>query len=277
MSAMAKSESEFTDILYGKKEGVAWITINRPASYNSVTQHSIEELCVAFRDAAEDGEIGVIVLTGAGEKAFCSGGNMQAISERTSGVKRNHLRVAAHLAVAIRTAGKPVIAAVNGYAIGLGHELHLICDITIAADHAKFGQTGPKMGSVPCWAATQLLHRTVGEKRAREILYFCRQYTAQQALDWGLVNAVVPMKDLHETAISWAQELLDKCPTSLRIAKLAFNAESDQSFWSGMFSAGEMLSQHIDTEEFIEGPTAWLAKRKPDFRRFRKNVKKTEK
>jgi|SRR6185369_2619055 len=277
MSAMVKSESEFTDIIYEKKDGVGWITINRPASYNSVTQHSIEELCDAFRDAAEDGEIGAIVLTGAGEKAFCSGGNMQAISERTSSVKRNHLRVAAHLAVAIRTAGKPVIAAVNGYAIGLGHELHLICDITIAADHAKFGQTGPKMGSVPCWAATQLLHRTVGEKRAREILYFCRQYSAQQALDWGLVNAVVPMKDLHETTMTWAQELLDKCPTSLRIAKLAFNAESDQSMWSGMFAAGEMLSQHIDTEEFIEGPTAWLEKRKPDFRRYRKKVGKTAK
>jgi dihydroxynaphthoic acid synthetase len=268
---------KFTDIIYEKKQGVAWITINRPDSYNSVTQHSIEELCDAFRDAAEDGEIGVIVFTGAGEKAFCSGGNMQAISERTSGVKRNHLRVMSHLALAIRTAGKPVIAAVNGYSIGLGHELHLICDITIAADHAKFGQTGPKMGSVPVWTATQLLHRTVGEKRAREILYFCRQYTAQQALEWGLVNAVVPMKDLHSTAMAWAQELLDKCPTSLRIAKLAFNAESDQSLWSGMFAGGEMLSAHVDTEEFVEGPSAWLEKRKPDFRRFRKNVRKVNK
>ena len=264
----------FTDILYEKKDGVAIITINRPDSYNSVTQHSIEELCDAFTDAAEDGEIGAIILTGAGEKSFCSGGNMQAISERTSGVKRNHLRVISHLTIAIRTAGKPVIAAVNGYSIGLGHELHLICDITIAAEHAKFGQSGPKMGSVPVWVATQLLHRTVGEKRAREILYFCRQYTAQQALDWGLVNHVVPMKDLHATAMAWAQELLDKCPTSLRIAKLAFNAESDQSLWSGMFAGGEMLSAHVDTEEFVEGPSAWLEKRKPDFRRFRKNVRK---
>ena len=159
--------SAYTDIRYDKKDGVATITINRPETYNSVTQHSVEELCDAFRDAAEDGEIGAIIFTGAGEKSFCSGGNMQAISERTSAVKRNHLRVMSHLAVAIRTAGKPVIAAVNGYAIGLGNELHLICDITIAAEHAKFGQTGPKMGSVPCWAATQLLHRTVGEKRAQ--------------------------------------------------------------------------------------------------------------
>jgi dihydroxynaphthoic acid synthetase len=264
--------STFTDILYEKDQGVAWVTINRPETYNSVTQHTVEELCDAFRDAAEDPEIGAIVFTGAGEKSFCSGGNMQAIADRTSQVKRNHLRVMSHLAIAIRTAGKPVIAAVNGYAIGLGHELHLICDITIAAEHAKFGQTGPKMGSVPCWAATQLLHRTVGEKRAREILYFCRQYSAAQALDWGLVNAVVPMKDLRKTASDWAQELVDKCPTSLRVAKLAFNAESDQSLWSGMFAAGEMLAAQVDTDEFVEGPAAWLEKRKPDFRKFRKKM-----
>ena len=126
------------------------------------------------------------------------------------------------------------------------------------------------------WAATQLLHRTVGEKRAREILYFCRQYSAQQALDWGLINAVVPMKDLHATARAWADELLEKSPTSLRIAKLAFNAESDQSLWSGMFAAGEMLSQHVDTEEFVEGPAAWLEKRKPDFNKYRTNSRKTK-
>jgi naphthoate synthase len=272
----AHVKKQYTDILYDKKDRIATITINRPQSYNSVTQHSVEELTDAFRDASEDGDIGVIIFTGAGEKSFCSGGNMQAISERTGAVKRNHLRVMSHLAMAIRTAGKPVIAAVNGYSIGLGHELHLICDITIAADHSKFGQTGPKMSSVPCWAATQLLHRTVGEKRAREILYFCRQYSAQQALDWGLINAVVPMKDLHATARAWADELLEKSPTSLRIAKLAFNAESDQSLWSGMFAAGEMLSQHVDTEEFVEGPAAWLEKRKPDFNRYRTNSRKTK-
>lgn len=268
--------TQFTDILYDKSDGIATISINRPETYNSVTQHSVEELTAAFRDAAEDAEVGVILFTGVGEKSFCSGGNMQAISERTGAVKRNHLRVMAHLAIAIRTAAKPVIAVVNGYAIGLGHELHLICDITIAAEHAKFGQTGPKMGSIPCWATTQLLHRTVGEKRAREILYFCRQYTAQQALDWGLINAVVPMKDLHATAKAWAQELLEKSPSSLRIAKLAFNAESDQSLWSGMFAAGEMLSQHVDTEEFVEGPAAWLEKRKPEFNRWRESSHETK-
>lgn len=260
----------FQDILYDKAGGIARITINRPDTYNSVTQHTMEEMIAAMRDAAEDDEIGVIVLTGAGEKSFCSGGNMKAIAERTSSHKRNHLRVMAQLAMMMRTAAKPLIAAVNGYAIGLGNELHVMCDITIAADHAKFGQTGPKMGSVPVWGATTLLHRTIGEKKAREMLYFCRQYTAQQALDMGLVNAVVPMSELHATTEAWCQELLDKSPESLRIAKLAFNQESDQSLWGGMFAGSELLSMHIDTEEFIEGPTAWLEKRKPDFRSHRR-------
>ncbi|MET0408119.1 MAG: enoyl-CoA hydratase-related protein [Hyphomicrobium sp.] len=269
-----RSAITFSDILYEKEDAIAWITINRPDSLNSLTRHTVEELTIAFTDAAEDAEVGVIILTGAGSKSFCSGGNMQAISERTSHVKRNHLRAMSHLAIAIRTAGKPTIAAVNGYSIGLGHELHLICDITIAAEHARFGQTGPKMGSVPVWAATQLLHRTVGEKRAREILYFCRQYSAQQALDWGLVNAVVPAAELTATATAWANELLEKSPTSLRIAKIALNAESDQAFWGTMFSGGELLAQHVDSEEFTEGPAAWLSKRKPEFYRFRNAAKK---
>lgn len=259
----------FTDILYEKGGGIATVTINRPETYNSVTQHSIEELIAAFRDAAEDEEIGVIIFTGAGEKSFCSGGTMQAISERTSGVKRTHLRVLTSLMVQMRTAGKPIIAAVNGYAIGLGNELHMICDISIAADHAKFGQTGPKVSSVPIWACTNMMHRTIGEKRAREMLYFCRQYTAAQALQMGLVNHVVPMAELMPTARAWAEELLDKSPSSLRIAKLAFNMESDQSLWSGMFAGGELLAQHVDSEEFLEGPTAWLEKRKPNFRTYR--------
>ncbi len=267
---MAQSTKQhFTDIVYEKAEGIATVTINRPETYNSVTQHSIEELTVAFRDAADDEEIGVVIFTGAGDKSFCSGGTMQAISERTSGVKRGHLRVLTGLAVQMRTCGKPIIGAVNGYAIGLGNELHMICDISIAAEHAKFGQTGPKVSSVPIWACTNLLHRTVGEKRAREMLYFCRQYTAQQALAMGLVNHVVPQDELMTTARAWAKELLEKSAASLRIAKLAFNLESDQSLWGGMFAGGELLAQHVDSDEFLEGPTAWLEKRKPDFGKYR--------
>jgi naphthoate synthase/2-ketocyclohexanecarboxyl-CoA hydrolase len=265
-----KATLGFTDLLYDKTDGVATVTIDRAETYNSVTQHTMEEMIAAFRDAAEDDAIGAIVLTGAGEKAFCSGGNIQAISERTSSVKRGHLRVMAQLALVMRTSGKPIIAAVNGYAIGLGNELHVMCDITIAAEHAKFGQTGPKIGSVPVWAATTLLSRSVGEKKAREMLYFCRQYTAAQALDMGLINAVVPLADLASTTRAWCDELLDKSPQTLRIAKLAFNQESDQSFWGGVFAGSELLAMHIDSDEFIEGPTAWLEKRKPNFRRYRK-------
>ena len=264
----------FTDIIYEKNSGIAKVIINRPDSYNSLTRHSAEEMLVAFRDAAEDDEIGVIVLTGSGEKAFCSGGHMRTIQERTPSMKRAHLRLMAQLAVVIRTCGKPVIAAVNGYAIGLGHELHVICDLTIAAEHAKFGQTGPKMGSVPIWATTQMLHRTVGEKKAREIVYLCRQYTAAEALEMGLINAVVPMAQLAETVDQWCQEILDKSPQTLRIAKMALNRESDQSLWGGMFGASETLCLHVGTEEFLEGPTAWLEKRKPNFRAFRKNISK---
>jgi len=268
----AHAKFEFTDIIYDKAGGIARVTINRPDSYNSLTRHSAEELLVAFTDAAEDDEVGVIVLTGAGEKAFCSGGNMRSIQERTSSMKRGHLRLMAQLALVMRTAGKPIIAAVNGYAIGLGHELHVMCDLTIAADHAKFGQTGPKMGSVPVWCTTQLLHRIVGEKKAREIIYMCRQYTAAEALDMGLINAVVPMSELKATVDQWCEELLDKSPQTLRIAKLAINQESDQGLWAGMFSAAETLSLHIDTEEFVEGPTAWLEKRKPNFRDYRRKL-----
>jgi dihydroxynaphthoic acid synthetase len=267
---MMKTTLSFTDLLYDKTDGVATVTINRAETYNSVTQHTMEEMIAAFRDAAEDDEIGVIVLTGAGEKSFCSGGNIQAISERTSSVKRGHLRVMAQLALVMRTSGKPILAAVNGYAIGLGNELHVMCDITIAADHAKFGQTGPKIGSVPVWGATTLLSRSVGEKRAREMLYFCRQYTAAQALNMGLINAVVPLVDLASTTRAWCDELLDKSPQTLRIAKLAFNQESDHSFWGGVFAGSELLAMHIDSDEFIEGPTAWLEKRKPNFRKYRK-------
>lgn len=148
-------------------------------------------------------------------------------------MKRTHLRVLTSLMVQMRTAGKPIIAAVNGYAIGLGNELHMICDISIAADHAKFGQTGPKVSSVPIWACTNMMHRTIGEKRAREMLYFCRQYTAAQALQMGLVNHVVPMAELMTTARAWAEELLDKSPSSLRIAKLAFDVRATRACGAG--------------------------------------------
>lgn len=260
---------KYEDIIYEKRAGSAWITINRPETYNSLVGKTIREMTDAVTDAAEDPEIGVIVITGAGEKAFCSGGNLKALNQRSSLDSRNHMRRLAHLSVALRTCGKPTIAAVNGYAVGGGHELHVMCDITIAAEHAKFGQTGPKMGGMPVWGASQLLHRMVGEKKAREIMFFCRQYTAQEALAMGLVNAVVPMAELYPTVEQWCQEVLAESPQCLRVLKLAMNQESDASFWASFYSGGELYSMHTGSPEYMEGTSAKIEKRKPNFAQFR--------
>jgi naphthoate synthase/2-ketocyclohexanecarboxyl-CoA hydrolase len=265
----ARISGEYKDIIYDKRGGAAWITINRPESYNSVLPTTILELTDAVTDAAEDPEIGVIVLTGAGEKSFSSGGHVKVLGERTSADSRDHMRHLAHLAVALRTCGKPTIAAVNGYAVGAGHELHLMCDMTIAAEHAKFGQSGPKMGGMPVWGATQLLHRMVGEKKAREIVFMCRQYTAKEALEMGLINLVVPMAELYPTVEKWCAEILEKSPQCLRVLKLAMNQESDAGFWSSFFSGAEMFSQHTGSAEFVEGTSAFVEKRKPNFGQFR--------
>lgn len=268
-----QSAMQYQDIKYEKKDGAAWITINRPDTYNSIVGQTIIEMTDAVTDSAHDPEIGVVVFTGAGEKSFSSGGNLRALNARTSDDCRNHMRLFAHLAVAIRTCGKPVIAAVNGYAVGAGHELHLMCDLTIAAEHAKFGQTGAKIGSVPVAGAVQLLPRMVGEKKAREILFMCKQYTAQQALEMGLVNLVVPMAELYPTVEQWCREILEKSPESLRMAKLALNQESDQNLWGGMFAGFEMLSLHTGSPEFKEGTISFVEKRKADFRPFRRKPK----
>ena len=263
----------YQDIIYEKRGGSAWITINRPDTYNSVLSGTILEMTDAVTDAAEDPEIGVVVLTGAGEKSFSSGGHVKALGERTAADSRDHMRHLAHLAVALRTCGKPTIAAVNGYAVGAGHELHLMCDLTIAAEHAKFGQSGPKMGGMPVWGATQLLHRMVGEKKAREIIFMCRLYTAAEALEMGLINLVVPMAQLYPTVEQWCKEILEKSPQCLRVLKLAMNQESDASFWSSFYSGAEMFAQHTGTPEFREGTNAFVEKRKPNFAQFRAKPK----
>lgn len=263
------STPPFKDIIYEKKEGTAWITINRPDSYNSLIERSIAEITTCVMDAAEDPEIGALVFTGVGEKAFSSGGHVKAMNERTSLTARNHMRRMAQLAVAMRTCGKPIIAAVNGFAVGAGHELHIMCDMTIAADHARFGQSGPKMGGMPVWGATQMLHRMVGEKKAREIIFMCRQYTAQEALSMGLINLVVPMSELYSTVSQWCREINEKSPQCIRVLKLALNQESDTSFWSSFYSGAEMFAMHTGTPEFIEGTAAFIEKRKPDFKQFR--------
>jgi naphthoate synthase len=259
----------YTDIVYDKKDGVAWITINRPEVRNAFRTRTVHELTDAFLDARFDPAVGVVVLTGAGDKAFCSGGDQK---ERGSGgYSRDGQRPmdVDTLHTAIRHCPKPVIAMVNGYAIGGGHVLHVLCDLTIAADTAIFGQTGPRVGSVDAGYGTGYLARVVGEKKAREIWYLCRQYSAQDALAMGLVNAVVPLKELKSEVERWCQELLDKSPTALRLAKQSFNVDSEQRGGVAEF-ASTALQLYYQTDEALEGRNAFVEKRAVDFKRFRR-------
>ena len=261
---------QYGDILYEKKDGVAWITINRPETRNAFRTRTVHELTDAFADARFDPEIGVVVLTGAGDKAFCSGGDQK---ERGGGGyakdKERPMNVDA-LHTAIRHCPKPVIAMVNGFAIGGGHVLHVLCDLSIAADTAVFGQTGPRVGSVDAGYGTGYLARVVGEKKAREIWYLCRQYSAHDALAMGLVNKVVPLKDLRKEVEQWCQELLDKSPTALRLAKQSFNIDSEQRGGVAEF-ASSALAMYYQTEEAMEGRNAFVEKRPVDFRKFRRS------
>src|SRR5580698_1413890 len=211
--------TEYEDVTYEPKGGVARITINRPEVLNALRRQTYADLRDAVKEATGDPEIGVIVLTGAGEKAFCSGGDVKTQASRTVHDGREQLRVVMEMGAALRTSGKPVIAAVNGWCIGAGNELNIMSDLAIASDRARFGQVGPKVGSVPILGAMQVLPRIVGEKKAREIVFMCHQYTAAQACEMGLINKVVPHEELYPEVERWAEELLDKSPRSLRIAK----------------------------------------------------------
>lgn len=260
----------FEDIIYehAEGEGIAKITINRPEVRNAFRPKTLFELSEAFADAHEAPHIGVIILTGAGTQAFCSGGDQRVRGDGgyvgDDGVPRLNVLP---LQRQIRTIPKPVIAMVAGYAIGGGHVLHLVCDLTIAADNAIFGQTGPKVGSFDAGYGATLLARIVGHKKAREIWYLCRQYTAQEALDMGLVNAVVPLERLEEETVQWCREILEKSPTALRFLKAAFNADTDGL--AGLQQlAGDATLLFYMTEEAKEGRDAFLQKRKPDFSKF---------
>jgi naphthoate synthase len=276
----------YTDILYEKKDGVAWITINRPQTRNAFRTRTVRELTDAFVDARWDGGVGVAVLTGAGDKAFCSGGDQKergqegyAAEERPMGGGGEAVRSAEPtlerpmdveaLHSAIRHIPKPVIAMVNGFAIGGGHVLHLLCDLSIASENAIFGQTGPRVGSVDAGHGTGYLARAVGEKKAREIWYLCRQYTAHDALRMGLVNKVVPLKDLRAEVEQWCQELLEKSPTALALAKQSFNIDSEQRAGVAQF-ANTALALYYSTAEAMEGRNAFVEKRPVNFRKFRR-------
>ena len=268
MSLTWRQVREFEDILYESTEGIAKITINRPEVRNAFRPKTIFEMENAFAQAREDRDIGVIILTGAGDKAFCSGGDQRVRGEGgyvgDDGVPRLNVL---DLQRQIRTLPKPVIAMVAGYAIGGGHVLHLVCDLTIAADNAVFGQTGPKVGSFDAGYGATLLARIVGHKKAREIWYLCRQYSAQDALEMGLINTVVPLDRLEEETVAWAREMLEKSPTALRFLKAAFNADTDGL--AGLQQlAGDATLLFYMSEEAKEGRNAFLEKRKPDYSKF---------
>lgn len=261
---------QYEDILFDAKDGVATITINRPEKRNAVRPLTYEELTHAMHRAADDPEIGVVVLTGAGDKAFCAGGDVGDQASRTPDVGRTHMRRLFALSSVMRMMDKPIFAKIRGYCVGGGNEIHLFCDMSFAAENAIFGQTGPRVGSIPIWGACQLLARYVGERKARELVFGCRQYSAQQALDMGLVNFVAANDQLDALVDEWCQEILNKSPQSIRIAKLALNAGSDQELYPSYFPSSALLAGIYGNDENMEGIRAFLEKRKPDFRRYRR-------
>jgi naphthoate synthase len=265
-----KAAGEYTDILYETWDGIAKITINRPEVRNAFRPTTVFEMSRAFEVARDDPKIGVVVLTGAGTEAFCSGGDQRIRGDDGYVDSRGTGRLnVLDLQVQIRRLPKPVIAMVAGYAIGGGHVLHVCCDLSIAAENARFGQTGPKVGSFDGGYGSWLLAETVGLKKAREIWYLCRQYDARQALDMGLVNAVVPLDRLEEETVSWARELLAKSPLALRMLKGALNAVTDGAAGMQQF-AGDATLLYYMSEEAQEGRDAFREKRRPDFSRFPK-------
>jgi len=264
---------DYQDIVYEKVEGIAKVTINRPEKRNAFRPRTVSEMYEAFLDAREDASIGVVLLTGAGphtdgKYAFCSGGDQSVRGKAgyldDEGVPRLNVL---DLQKLIRSIPKVVIALVAGYAIGGGHVLHVVCDLTIAADNAVFGQTGPKVGSFDGGFGAGYLARIVGQKKAREIWYLCRQYDASEALDMGLVNKVVPTDELETKGVSWANEILTKSPLAIRFLKSAFNADCDGQ--AGIQElAGNATMLYYLTEEGAEGKQAFLDKREPNFRKY---------
>lgn len=260
--------AEFEDILYHKADGIAKITINRPKVRNAFRPQTVEQMSKALYDAREDKHIGVIILTGYGKEAFSSGGDQKIRGEAgyvdADGIPRLNVL---DLQRQIRTCPKPVVAMVAGYAIGGGHVLHVVCDLTIAADNAIFGQVGPKMGSFDGGFGASYLARLVGQKKAREIWFLCKQYSAQEALEMGLVNIVVPYEKLEETTVEWCRQILLHSPLAIRCIKSALNADCDGQ--TGLQElAGNATLLYYMTEEAKEGHSAYLEKRKPDFAQF---------
>jgi naphthoate synthase len=263
-----KKMHDFEDIRYETAEGIAKITIDRPEVRNAFRPETILELQQAFTLAREDSSVGVVILTGEGEEAFCSGGDQRVRGSAgyvgDDGVPRLNVL---DLQRQIRTLPKPVVAMVAGYAIGGGHVLHVVCDLTVAADNARFGQTGPKVGSFDGGYGAGYLARIIGQKKAREIWFLCRQYDAKQALEMGLVNTVVPLERLEEETVQWCREMLRLSPMALRCLKAAFNADCDGQAGIQELAGNATLLFYM-TEEAKEGKQAFLEKRPPNFDQF---------
>ena len=266
---------DYEDIIYEVAEGIARITINRPERRNAFRPQTLFELSDAFERARDDIEVGAIILTGAGPDAFCSGGDQKIRGDdgymgdddvARRGVGRLNVL---DLQIQIRRLPKPVIAQIAGYAIGGGHILHLVCDLSIAADNARFGQTGPRVGSFDGGYGSSLLANTIGLKRAKEVWFLCRQYDAEQALSWGLVNTVVPLDDLEAETVAWCRQILTLSPMALRMLKAGFNAAED-GLAGVQQLAGDATMLFYMSEEGQEGRNAFVEHRKPDFSRFPK-------
>lgn len=265
-----KTIKEYEEIIFEFWEGVAKITINRPRYHNAFTPDTSKEMCEAMTHCRENPDISVVILTGAGEKAFCSGGDQNVKSHAgyigKDGVPRLNIL---DFQKQIRSLPKPVIAMVNGYAIGGGHVLHVVCDLSIASDNAIFGQTGPKVGSFDAGFGSSYLARVVGQKKAREIWFLCEQYSAKEALDMGLINKLVPQAELEDETIKWCEKIMERSPMALRMIKAGLNAELDGQ--AGIQElAGNATMLYYMTDEAQEGKKAFLEKRKPDFKKFPK-------
>jgi len=260
---------EYEDILYEAKEGIAKIVINRPKVYNAFRAKTMDELIQAFGRAEADETVGVIIFTGAGEKAFCSGGDISVMGKLTPSIGRAWLGKCLQVSSTMRWLSKPIIAAVNGYCLGGGNELNVLCDITIASETAVFGQVGPTVGSSPIWWGIQLLPRIVGEKKAREMVFLCKRYSAHEAEKMGLCNKVVPADKLMEEAEAWARRILEMSPQAIKIARASFNHALDLLLASS-YAGSEMLGLTYGSAELSEGMNAFLEKRKPDFNKFRR-------
>lgn len=260
----------FEEILFQQYQGIAKISINRPHKHNAFTPLTVQEMSTAMEMARQDPKIGAIILTGEGGKAFCSGGD-QSVRGNGGYVGKDQVPRLNVLDFQrqIRSIPKPVVAMVAGWAIGGGHVLHVICDISIAAENARFGQTGPMVGSFDGGFGASYLARVVGQKKAREIWYLCDQYNAQEALDMGLVNTVVPLEDLEKTTVAWCQKMLEKSPIALRMLKSAFNAELDGQAGIQELAGNATLLYYL-SDEAKEGKNAFMEKRKPDFSKFPK-------